>query len=225
MIRVQKSSLPAKVASKLKKHEANYFAAKAAGDSDLVAKLRNKYSVVKKHLVTDFHGKCAYCESKMMHISAGQTDHIVPVSHDEQKLFDWENLVLACENCNRNKSAYHDEDLQLINPLVDDPSVHLTFVGAMIEQLDQRGEITISQMQLDRSELTCVRFERLRKLKDTFARLSPSNSPAMQKMILNELQNEGDRHKEFSMMVKLYVKLKLEMLGPPVRRKLSTGGS
>jgi uncharacterized protein (TIGR02646 family) len=59
---------------------------------------------IKAALVAETHNKCAYCESKLQHIHHGDVEHIFPKSRDPSRMLKWDNLTLACEVCNQNKS-------------------------------------------------------------------------------------------------------------------------
>jgi uncharacterized protein (TIGR02646 family) len=65
---------------------------------------------VKKALIKLFHGKCAYCESKFLHVYPGDVEHFRPgrIAEAQARSFgyywlgaDWENLLLSCRNCNQ----------------------------------------------------------------------------------------------------------------------------
>jgi hypothetical protein len=68
---------------------------------------------VKKALTKLFNGKCAYCENKIVAITTGDIEHFRPklqVKLPDNKFqkpgyfwlaADWDNLLLACNNCNR----------------------------------------------------------------------------------------------------------------------------
>jgi uncharacterized protein (TIGR02646 family) len=73
---------------------------------------------VKDELLNIFHGKCAYCESKVDHISPGAVDHFRPKGRNKKtnkaphKDFigyywlaaDWDNLLFTCTDCNSERS-------------------------------------------------------------------------------------------------------------------------
>lgn len=95
-------------------------------------KSRYRHPEIKAVLVKETGGKCAYCESKLLHIHHGDVEHIYPKSLDVRKTFEWRNLTLACEKCNQNKSNKDPLLEQIIDPYEDDPEYHLVFVGALI---------------------------------------------------------------------------------------------
>ena len=94
-----------------------------------VGKAQDKYrhEKIKEALVTMFHGKCAYCESKLTHVSYGEIEHFYPKSAYPDKTFTWENLLLSCSICNNtnHKGVKFPLDEQN-NPLLIDPTDGVT---------------------------------------------------------------------------------------------------
>lgn len=113
---------------------------------------------VKGALEELFHGKCAYCESRITHIATPDIDHFRPkaqASGIDEKVapdhywwlaYEWENLYFSCHKCNRNKrnmfpvvgkratigskgEKLRKERALLIDPCVDQPQIHLMFDG------------------------------------------------------------------------------------------------
>ena len=124
------------------------------------------------------HNKCCYCESKT---SPGRIDHFRPKGRVRQRkggdkihpgyywlAYEWDNLVLACEDCNLKKSDYfpledpgerarnHLEPISresplLLNPHVDpDPSGHITFNGSACQPRTEKGRVTVTLLKLNR---------------------------------------------------------------------------
>ena len=65
---------------------------------------------VKDYLFDYFNGKCAYCESKVLHVSSGDVEHYAPKSKVKDDpdhpgyywlAYDLRNLLPSCEKCNR----------------------------------------------------------------------------------------------------------------------------
>jgi 5-methylcytosine-specific restriction endonuclease McrA len=67
-------------------------------------KSRYRHPDIKAALISETHGKCDYCESRLLHIHHGDVEHFYPKSLAPAKTFEWKNLTLACEICNQNKS-------------------------------------------------------------------------------------------------------------------------
>lgn len=71
---------------------------------------------VKESLIELFKGKCAYCESKFLHVYSGDIEHFRPKGKIEEAspqkpgyywlAADWDNLYLSCRNC--NQTLKHD---------------------------------------------------------------------------------------------------------------------
>jgi uncharacterized protein (TIGR02646 family) len=107
-------------------------------------------------LYAAFHGKCAYCEARMAHVSPPHVEHYHPKSKFPDRMFDWQNWLLSCGRCNDIKWAHFpDCDGQpcLLDPTAEDPSMHLDFLRARVLGRTRRGEETIKLVGLDRSPL------------------------------------------------------------------------
>ena len=97
--------------------------------------IRNRYKrkEIKEALIKETSGKCAYCESKLLHISYGDIEHILPKSKYPELYVEWTNLTLSCELCNRNgKNDYYDKENPLLNPYIDNPYEHLLAYGPIM---------------------------------------------------------------------------------------------
>lgn len=105
-------------------------------------------SSVKKALSDAQHGKCCFCEAKILHIDYGDVEHFRPKKAYKQtkgqKLqhpgyywlaYDWNNLFLSCAICNQrfkgnlfplddpaNRAQLHDFDIDLEDPVFVHPS-------------------------------------------------------------------------------------------------------
>jgi len=73
-----------------------------------------KHPDVKQQLREDQHEKCAFCESKILHVTYGDVEHFRPKAAFRQNpdedlirpgyywlAYDWHNLFLSCGQCNR----------------------------------------------------------------------------------------------------------------------------
>jgi uncharacterized protein (TIGR02646 family) len=111
------------------------------------------WSKLKTHLFELFHGKCAYCESRVLHVSPGDVEHYRPkkgVTEDPTHpgyywlAYDIENLLPCCEKCNRARGkknhfpvkgfrAHFPDDIDkeeplLLHPYKHNPNEHLKFI-------------------------------------------------------------------------------------------------
>jgi len=153
---------------------------------------RNIYSskIVKETLKKTQHNKCCFCESDFSHVAAGDVEHYRPKGGWIQKneklntpgyywlAYDWDNLFLSCEICNRQfkknyfplstgyRARNHKDDISkefplFIHPAKDDPENHVMFNGEIAEALDRKGEITILKTGINRKPLCVSRKSRL----------------------------------------------------------------
>lgn len=132
----------------------------AAGETPTDAeKGRYRHADIKKALKEETHGKCAYCESKLLHIAFGDVEHITPKSLRLADTFRWDNLTLACDVCNTYKANVSN----LIDPYTDDPNHYFRFLGPMIyaNPTEARGVVTAKKLRLNRPDLVAERAKRL----------------------------------------------------------------
>lgn len=130
------------------------------------AATRYRNPEIKTAVVADSHGKCIYCESRPLHVTPGQVEHILPKSVFPEKIVEWSNLGFVCPDCNREKSDFHDAEEPIVDPFVEDPADFLWFAGPMVFERagSARGIVTIHKLALDRAELMERRAEHLRSL-------------------------------------------------------------
>ena len=171
-------------------------------------KFRYRHSEIKEAIKAEAFGKCVYCESKISHISPGQTDHILPVSKRPDLIVDWNNLAFVCEECNRAKSDYYEPGEPLINPFQEDPEEHLRFFGPVVLHApnDVKGQLTHKQLRLDRINLFERRKEKLEQLQNLLDKWASYPPGRLKELIKNELLKEAEPDKEFSATAKYFLK-------------------
>lgn len=127
------------------------------------------WSELKHYLFELFDGKCAYCESKVLHVASGDVEHYRPKRKVEEDpshpgyywlAYDIENLFPCCEGCNRARAKMNHfpvkgtrahgpednlsrENPQLLNPYKDDPKEHLRFTVVIVGKDDCVGVGTV----------------------------------------------------------------------------------
>jgi len=131
MIRVIRSPKPPILVSKEVQWVWDLRLASTSGEKKR-ALVRYRHRQVREALVRMFHGKCAYCESEIGHVSDAHIEHYRPKARFPHLTFDWDNLLLACGICNasRYKGDRFPEASEggpLLNPCVDLPDNHFTF--------------------------------------------------------------------------------------------------
>jgi uncharacterized protein (TIGR02646 family) len=137
-----------------------------------------RHAAVKRSLVQMFHGKCAYCGSKLTHIDYGHIEHYRPKRGSKGRpdlTFEWSNLLLACGICNgpehkSDRFPERNEDGPIVNPIIDDPTVHFDFQYDPVARLANvygrtpRGATTEELLGLNRTHLREYRSRRVRRL-------------------------------------------------------------
>ena len=171
-------------------------------------KTRYRHADIKASLVEETHGKCAYCESKVKHITYGDIEHIVPKSTDNAKTFEWSNLTLACDQCNTNKGTHFGNHEDFVDPYAVEPSDHLHFAGASVfgRPGSHAGLTTESTLQLNRVELLERRSERLNCVNRQLHLLCEVSDEHMKRVIRNDILNhELADDKEYAAMTRGFV--------------------
>jgi 5-methylcytosine-specific restriction endonuclease McrA len=170
-----------------------------------VSQTFNNTPEIKKTILEEFSAKCAYCETKMRAGEPGQIDHLIPVSIRKDLAFEWSNLVLCCNNCNRFKSSLNSP--LLINPINDEPTDHIEFEGHLLRALflSKKGEFTRIKLKLNRMDLLEKRKERLEGIIQTCRLIVNESDQDLRQAILEDLKNEYDQSSEYSLMIKQLV--------------------
>src|ERR1700722_11367263 len=128
-----------------------------------VEKTRYNHHEVKEALLRETNGKCAYCESKLRHVAFGDIEHIVPKSVLPDRWFVWENLTLACDVCNTNKSNYSGDHDEFVDPYANEPEDLFWFMDATLWGFPGKdaADTTIRILKLNRPDLLEKRREEL----------------------------------------------------------------
>jgi uncharacterized protein (TIGR02646 family) len=166
------------------------------GPSDY-QKGRYNNAEIKDALVAETSGKCAYCESKVLHIDFGDIEHILPKKERPELWFDWDNLTLACGVCNNKKRAYYSEVLPLLDPYEDEPEGRLLFFGPFVRAApgDESACITERQLDLNRAKLLERRIERMDNLLKQATVMQGASAelrPVLQEDFLKETGDDRD---------------------------------
>ncbi len=151
-------------------------------------------------------GKCMYCESKVSHIDFAHIEHIKPRAPNKfpELEFVWDNLGYCCGICNNNKSDNYDANTPYLDPYVDDPTLHLVFLGwhLFARNGSERGELTLRDIGLNRIDLIEQRKDRIDKLNQAILACSRTSNNALKAAARASLLEEGSPDKEYSYAAK-----------------------
>lgn len=171
------------------------------------AKNKYQHKDIKKQLKLMFHGRCAYCESKISHIGYGHIEHYRPKEKFPLLAVKWNNLLLSCELCNsvENKGNKFPTS-KLIDPCKDDPAQHFVFDYdkntelANVLGVTNRGQSTELTLNLNRYDLLQHRSGYIKKL-IFFASLYHSNQQARE--IFDEALTVDSENAEYLAFAKI----------------------
>jgi len=184
----------------------------AAYDANPSDTNRNRYRKIKADLMEECGAKCVYCESKVGHNCPGDIDHKLPVTRHRAGLFDWNNMTISCNECNKRKSDYCDPSLPFLDPYVDDVEDLLLHLGPLVFPVagNSRAELTVALLELDnhkkRSHLFGRKFEKLEEIRRILRLIAMEDHPAIRTTLQRSLDECCDTKAEFSAMVIAYVK-------------------
>jgi uncharacterized protein (TIGR02646 family) len=186
LIRVKRNPQPTVLTKNAARWLANFKSLLTNSTATLqqIRNTQNKYRhrQIKDALVAMFHGKCAYCESKITVVTYGAIEHFFPKSQYPDLTFEWTNLLLSCDRCNDagHKGTQFPLDDNgnplLIDPTdgVTDPNKHLEFSWdaetglASVYGRDRRGKTVESVFDLNgvrgRRELIDHRSKYIKRL-------------------------------------------------------------
>lgn len=180
-----------------------------AGEAPTKAEIgRYRHPEIKAVLLEETAGKCAYCESKLQHIHHGDVEHMYPKSLDPAKTFEWNNLTLACEVCNQNKSNKDPLVEHIIDPYQTDPEEHLIFAGGLIfARGSAAGTATRILLELHRAELVEMRNDQLEKVMAIYAQILDATLPFQVRRALYQdlVQREAGPKAPYSAMTRCLV--------------------
>lgn len=165
---------------------------------------RYRHRDIKLALRLEAYGKCVYCESK---VAVGETDHVLPVKHRADLIVDWENLLLACKECNNNKGHYFSLEEPLIDPSREEPGEHVYFFGPAImpRHGSAKGYRTISKLKLGRTDLLQRRFERIDRLRPLIQEWRSQDDGLTKDLIREAILAEAGTSAEYSALVCAYL--------------------
>lgn len=163
----------------------------AAGRRVVAERSAKSYTSMSRRLADAQLCKCAYCEDYLRKRMI-EVDHIRPKDSASPSGYWWlaysrQNLVATCRSCNNAKNNRWQirhgtrrlrpredprlvvEFAMLVDPTVDDPDLHITWVYAgglwRISSLTDRGRWSINALELDRD---CFLFESNEYILDVF---------------------------------------------------------
>lgn len=136
---------------------------------------RYRHTEIRQALEAMFHGKCAFCESRITHVAYSDIEHFRPKAHFRHLTFVWENLLFACPRCNQGHKRDHfplapGGTPLLLDPTQDNPTDHLHFrwhaqsATSVVLGKTAQGRTTRRLLGLNRSDLRDERDKQVKRL-------------------------------------------------------------
>jgi hypothetical protein len=190
-----------------------WLAAYVADKTNATNKYRYRHPEIKFTLKEETSWKCVYCESKIGHNTPGDIEHKIPSSKVENLHFEWENLTVACSECNRRKNDYYIDGEEFLDPYHDDVEVAIQHYGPVLgwNNGDERAEITVKTLELDttvRFSLISRKIEKIEELNNVIERYVKEESAAIKSLMKQKIKRMIDKSGEYSGMIKSIIAAK-----------------
>lgn len=190
-----------------------WLAAFLADKTNKTNKYRYRHPEIKTTLKEETGWKCVYCESKIGHNTPGDIEHKVPSSKNENLHFNWENLTVACTECNRRKNDYYVDGEEFLDPYTDDVENEIQHYGPILgwNSGNERAEITVKTLDLDTSirfPLISRKIEKIEDLNNVVERYVKENSLAIKTLMKQKIKRMIDKKSEYSGMIKSIIETK-----------------
>jgi len=197
----------------LEQNHDNWLAAYLADKSNSTNKYRYRHTDIKTQLKEETGWKCVYCESKIGHNTPGDVEHKIPSSKVEGLHFEWENLTVACTECNRRKNSYYIEGEEFLDPYIDDVENAVEHYGPVLgwRNGNERAEVTVKTLELDthiRFSLISRKIEKIEELNNVIERYVKEESQSIKTLMKQKIKRMIQRESEFSGMLLSIIKAK-----------------
>jgi len=191
----------------LSENEVSWLSDFVDDPTNQVKRTRYRHPDIKAAIRDEAHNKCIYCESKVGHNTPGDVEHLRPSSKNPDLRFRWENLSLACNECNRRKGDYDVPETPFLNPYEHDVEDRIIHLGPMVSWVngDQSAEISIRKLKLnDKSRLQLIlrKIEKMQEIDEGMARYHSETNATLKELIFIKLLEMAEPPAEFSGMVK-----------------------
>ncbi|WP_423926947.1 HNH endonuclease [Candidatus Palauibacter sp.] len=216
MIKLEKGDEPAALSKNCTRWTEIVVRKITAGDAPTKSeKSRYNHRDIKQALLLETFDKCAYCESKLRHITFGDIEHVVPKSDDPSKWFSWPNLTIACDVCNTNKGGASVDGGTFIDPYQVDPEEHFWQLGAVVYARPgcDAAALTERLLKLNRADLVERRGERIKRLMKMLEVIERCENGELKELLWREFTSEGETHNEYAALSRTVIEVAERGLG------------
>jgi uncharacterized protein (TIGR02646 family) len=197
----------------LAENEVNWLSDYLSDLSNTTNKYRYRHRDIKSELKIETSDKCVYCESKIGYNTPGDVEHKVPSSVNRNLHFTWNNLTIACTECNRRKNNYFDDTCMFLDPYVDNVESCLEHHGPVVTSRigNNKAEVTVAILQFcseDRIALVKRKIAKMQELQHVLERYNSTDQGALREVLLRQLRDMASIRCEYSAMVRSALQLK-----------------
>jgi 5-methylcytosine-specific restriction endonuclease McrA len=211
MIKLDRIALPDVVATLLAGWQAELQTRLDRGDDvqDIDDYVDNHYKDprLKDILKRESHGKCIYCEAKILHAQFGDVEHIKPKRRFRDISLSHDNLGLCCTACNNSKKDRWDAAVPFLNPYTDQPNQFLRAFGPMLGPLPHalRATETIRVLGLNRVGLLERRAEHLGRFRALLDAYHSVIDPLAKQIAHEEMKVAIQKEGEYSCVLRWFL--------------------
>lgn len=189
----------------LQQNKENWTRAYREDPSNNTRKYRYRHPDIKSALVEETGNKCVYCESKIGHNTPGDVEHKTPSSEDRSMHFEWENLTIACTECNRRKNKYYNPQVPFLDPYRGDVEGAIVHLGPIVcwRNGNAAAETTLRILELHnsvRKELIERKIEKISYMNNILERMN-SAPPLLRELLKIQLDELKSKDAEYSGMI------------------------
>lgn len=202
MRRIKKRLCPAILSEK----EEEWLAELKREPTNATRKTRYRHPDIKSELVKETGWKCVYCESRIGHSTPGDIEHKVPNAEGTDQHFDWNNLTVACTECNRRKNDTYDESEGFLDPYSDSVEDLVLHAGPMAywKTGSVKAETAIRVLSLntcDRMVLIEQKINHLNRFLTLVDRWNREQNPTLKRILQIDLEKWKEKDSEYSAMI------------------------
>lgn len=176
-----------------------------ADKTNSTKKYRYRHTDIKTTLKEETGFKCVYCESKIGHNTPGDIEHKIPSSKDEDQHFSWQNLTIACTECNRRKNNYYEIGNEFLDPYSDSVEIMLEHHGPLVfwRSANNRAETTVRILELNnisRQQIVERKINKIEEFSNLIERFL-SQKGALKMLLWKQIQEMTKLSSEYSAML------------------------
>jgi len=186
-------------------------------DKNLLRPDPSKYGnpAIRRDLNSMSSTKCFYCETNLKGLIK-EIDHFIEVKVNRDLSYIWENLYLACTNCNDKFDENVISTNACLNPCIhsdEEIQQELTFIDEVIlpRNNSQMGRLTITKYRLDTESLDFLRMKQLQIVTKLVITILQANSGKLPEAERTILRHYMQRETQYSLMFKVYIDTLLQI--------------